>query len=75
MPLLRSLKARLIAMATVWILAGIIAAGFVLSAVGLVGLLYALSEGPRSGWGEPAVAVGGLVGLVSITLLVVVELL
>jgi signal transduction histidine kinase len=33
MPLLRSLKTRLIAMATVWILAGIIAAGFVLSAV------------------------------------------
>lgn len=33
MPLLRSLKARLIVMATVWILAGVIAAGFVLSAV------------------------------------------
>src|SRR5262249_4360463 len=48
-------------------------AGFVLSAAGLAGILFALSRGPEDGWTSPLVAATGLGGLVSAGLLVVIE--
>jgi EmrB/QacA subfamily drug resistance transporter len=48
--------------------------GFLLSAVGLVAVLFALSEGPRIGWTDPVVVVCGTIGVVALVLLVVVEL-
>ncbi len=50
------------------------AAGFVLSAVGVSSLIYALSTGPDNGWGSPAVLAPALVGAAAIVALVIVEL-
>jgi len=38
-------------------------AGFLLSATGLAGILYALSQGPEKGWGSFAVVVTGVGGI------------
>src|SRR6185437_8829119 len=48
-------------------------AGFVLSGVGMAGVLFALSRGAEDGWLSPLVLVTGLGGLVCLVLLVVVE--
>lgn len=48
--------------------------GFVFSALGLSLVVYALSEGPRSGWTSPLILTTGAIGLVSFVLLVMVEL-
>ena len=48
--------------------------GFVLSAAGLSLVVFALSEGPRSGWISPLVVGTGIVGVVSFVALVYVEL-
>ena len=48
--------------------------GFALAAVGLAGLLYALSAGPRSGWLAPLTIGAFVVGLLSLAALVRVEL-
>ncbi|HUZ77755.1 MAG TPA: MDR family MFS transporter [Chloroflexota bacterium] len=47
--------------------------GFVFSALGLAGVLYALSQGPEIGWGAPVVLLTGLGGLLSFALLVKFE--
>jgi EmrB/QacA subfamily drug resistance transporter len=47
--------------------------GFVLSGYGLAAIAYALSEGPRVGWGSPAVVILGVSGVISFVLLVWVE--
>ncbi|MEA2638766.1 MAG: hypothetical protein QOF51_160, partial [Chloroflexota bacterium] len=47
--------------------------GFVLSGLGLAGVLAALSRGPDYGWTEPSVWVPGVVGVVCFALLVPVE--
>lgn len=49
-------------------------AGFVLSALGVSLLIYALSTGPENGWTSTAVAVPALVGAVALVALVIVEL-
>jgi EmrB/QacA subfamily drug resistance transporter len=49
-------------------------AGFVLSGLGLTGVLYALSQGPRNGWGATDVVGAGAVGIISFVLLAIVEL-
>jgi EmrB/QacA subfamily drug resistance transporter len=49
-------------------------AGFVLSGGGLALFLFALGQGPRSGWGSPEVLVAGGASLASFALLVFVEL-
>ncbi len=48
--------------------------GFVLAAVGLAGLLYALSAGPRSGWFAPLTIGAFVIGLASLAAMVRVEL-
>ena len=48
--------------------------GFILSAAGLALIVYALSEGPRSGWTSRVVIGTALAGVVAAVLLVVVEL-
>lgn len=49
-------------------------AGFLLSGLGLASLLFAMSEGPSRGWGEPLI-IGSLIGAMALlVLLVVVEL-
>jgi EmrB/QacA subfamily drug resistance transporter len=48
--------------------------GFVFSALGLSLVVFALSEGPRSGWTSPTILTTGAIGLVSFVVLVVVEL-
>ena len=50
------------------------APGFVLSAAGLALVLFALSQGPQSGWGSAGVVVSGLAGLALFVALVLVEL-
>ena len=50
------------------------AAGFVLSALGLSGILLALAQGPEAGWTSPKVLALGLGGLAAAALLVLVEL-
>jgi EmrB/QacA subfamily drug resistance transporter len=47
--------------------------GFVLSGGGLALLLYALSQGPESGWGSPQVVGCGVVGVAMFVVLVLVE--
>jgi EmrB/QacA subfamily drug resistance transporter len=49
-------------------------AGFVLSALGLASLLYALSEGPIEGWRSPQIVIAGVVGLLAFALLTRIEL-
>ena len=49
-------------------------AGFSLAAVGLAGLLYALSAGPREGWTSTTTMVAAVVGLAALTGLVRYEL-
>jgi EmrB/QacA subfamily drug resistance transporter len=48
--------------------------GFVLSGLGLSGILYALSQGPTYGWFSTSVLITGLGGLALFALLVKVEL-
>lgn len=48
--------------------------GFALAAVGLAGLLYALSAGPREGWTSPVTMAAAVVGAVSLAGLVRYEL-
>ena len=48
-------------------------AGFVLSGCGTAGVLFALSQGPESGWTSPLVLVTGLGGAICFVLLVLVE--
>ena len=48
--------------------------GFLLSGVGLAGILYALSQAPEKGWTASSVLLSGLGGLLLIVLLAVVEL-
>jgi EmrB/QacA subfamily drug resistance transporter len=48
-------------------------AGAALTAVGLAGVTYALTEGPGGGWTEPGTAVLGVGGLVALALFVTVE--
>ncbi len=48
--------------------------GFLLAGIGLALALYALSEGPTSGWTSPIVLSCALVGLVLLSAFVVVEL-
>ncbi|MEI8321773.1 MAG: DHA2 family efflux MFS transporter permease subunit [Actinomycetes bacterium] len=50
------------------------APGFVLSGVGLAGILYALSQGPSHGWLSTPVLLTGLGGIILFALLVKVEL-
>jgi len=47
--------------------------GFVLSGVGLAGILYALSQAPDHGWLSPAVLLTGLGGLALFAALVTIE--
>ena len=47
--------------------------GGVLVAFGLAGVTYALSEGPRSGFGQPFVLLAGLAGLVGLVAFVLAE--
>jgi EmrB/QacA subfamily drug resistance transporter len=47
--------------------------GFVLSALGLAGILFALSRGAQEGWGAVDVVVAGVVGVLSAVAFVVVE--
>lgn len=49
-------------------------AGFVLSAGSVAGIVYALSEGPRTGWGQPGVLAALVLGALAAIALVVVEL-
>lgn len=49
-------------------------AGFVLSGTALALIVYALSEGPRSGWFSPLVAITGGLGVVAAIVMTVVEL-
>ncbi len=49
-------------------------AGFALAAVGLAGLLYALSSGPREGWTSTPTVAAAVVGVVALTALVRFEL-
>ena len=49
-------------------------AGFVLSGTALALIVYALSEGPQSGWTSPLVITCALVGVVAAILVTVVEL-
>jgi EmrB/QacA subfamily drug resistance transporter len=53
---------------------GFDAAGFVLSGAALALVVFALSEGPRSGWTSDIVLVTGAIGLLAAVLTVVVEL-
>ncbi|TRZ72344.1 MAG: DHA2 family efflux MFS transporter permease subunit [Actinobacteria bacterium] len=48
--------------------------GFLLSGIGLAGVLYALSQAPEKGWTSNSVLVSGLGGLVLLAMLVFVEL-
>jgi EmrB/QacA subfamily drug resistance transporter len=48
--------------------------GFVLSGAGLALVLYALSEGPASGWASPEVLLTGFAGIAALVVLVRVEL-
>lgn len=48
-------------------------AGFSLSATGLAGILYALSQGPEKGWGSFSVVMTGVGGIVLLTALGWVE--
>jgi EmrB/QacA subfamily drug resistance transporter len=48
--------------------------GFVFSAAALALIVYALSEGPRSGWTSPVVLTSAAIGAVCGALLVVIEL-
>ncbi|MGD9704763.1 MAG: MDR family MFS transporter [Acidimicrobiia bacterium] len=48
--------------------------GFVLSGAGLASIVFSLSEGPRAGWTSSSVLLSGLVGVISFSALVVVEL-
>ena len=48
--------------------------GFLLSGIGLAGVLYALSQAPEKGWTSSSVLVTGLGGLVLLAMLVFVEL-
>ena len=47
--------------------------GFILSGLGLSGILYALSRGAEDGWTTPAVLITGIGGIVCFVLLVIVE--
>jgi EmrB/QacA subfamily drug resistance transporter len=47
--------------------------GFVLSGCGVAGVLFALSQGPESGWTSPIVLVTGVGGAICLLLLVLVE--
>jgi EmrB/QacA subfamily drug resistance transporter len=49
-------------------------AGFVLSGSGLALVLYALSQGPGSGWDSAEVLVSGVAGVLAFAALIVVEL-
>ena len=48
--------------------------GAALTAVGLAGVTYALTEGPGSGWTSPAVLIMGLLGVASLIAFLVVEM-
>jgi EmrB/QacA subfamily drug resistance transporter len=48
--------------------------GFLLSGVGLAGILYALSQAPEKGWTASSVLITGLGGILFIVLLAVVEM-
>jgi EmrB/QacA subfamily drug resistance transporter len=47
--------------------------GFLLSAIGLATILFALSRGPSDGWSDPVVVISLLVGAVAFALLIYVE--
>ena len=47
--------------------------GAALTALGLAGVTYALTEGPSGGWGEPAVVVLGLLGVAALVAFVPAE--
>ena len=49
-------------------------AGFVLSGSALALIVYALSEGPRSGWSSPVVVATGLIGLLAAVAMTIAEL-
>ncbi|MGZ4766011.1 MAG: MDR family MFS transporter [Ilumatobacteraceae bacterium] len=49
-------------------------AGFLLSGSALALIVYALSEGPQSGWTSPLIVTTGLVGLVAAVVMTIVEL-
>ena len=49
-------------------------AGFVLSGSALALIVYALSEGPQSGWTSPVVVSAGVIGLLAAIAMVIVEL-
>jgi len=49
-------------------------AGFILAGSGLALLMYALTEGPTSGWGSPVIAGSGLIGLALLVAFVLVEM-
>lgn len=49
-------------------------AGFLLSGIGLALTMYALSEGPNYGWTSASILGCGVVGVVSLTVFVLVEL-
>ncbi len=48
-------------------------AGAALSALGLAGVTYALTEGPQGGWAEPGTLLAGLGGLIALAAFIVVE--
>jgi EmrB/QacA subfamily drug resistance transporter len=48
-------------------------AGALLAVIGLGGLIYALTDGPSSGWASPVVLAAGAVGVVCLAALVPVE--
>jgi EmrB/QacA subfamily drug resistance transporter len=49
-------------------------AGFVLSGSALALIVYALSEGPQSGWTSPVVVTAGTLGLIAAVAMTIVEL-
>lgn len=48
-------------------------AGAALAALGLAGVTYALTEGPGSGWGAPAIVIPGVLGVAALAAFVAVE--
>ncbi len=53
--------------------AGLDLPGALLAALGLAGVIYALTEGSTLGWGSPAVLVTGIGGVAALVAMVVVE--
>ena len=48
--------------------------GFLLAGAGFAGVMFAVSEGPGRGWGDPLILVTGLVGVLLLVVFVPVEL-